>query len=162
MNNTPADNPKDSRHLARIMAVQYVFSQIITQSEDSQTAQNYSNFEPASVLDILEEKKANLKLYEKLVDGVEHNVKLIDDTITKTAPAWPISQINPVDLAILRVGLWEAFIGRITPEKVVINECIELAKEMSSHESAKFVNGVLGKILNTEKLQNDLQKSNKN
>jgi N utilization substance protein B len=60
--------------------------------------------------------------------------------------------INKVDLQILRLAIFEAFISEINPTKVVINEAIDLAKEFGGGPSGKFVNGVLGNLINNEEL----------
>ena len=70
----------------------------------------------------------------------------IDVVILKAAPEWPISKINKVDLAVLRLATWEILDGKI-PEKVVIDEAIELAREYGSEASPSFINGVLGTII---------------
>ncbi len=67
----------------------------------------------------------------------------IDEQIQACAPDWPLAQINRVDLAILRLALYELKTND-TPYKVVIDEAVELAKEYGSDSSAKFINGVLG------------------
>ena len=65
--------------------------------------------------------------------------------IQKAAPAWPIDKLNRIDLAILRLAVFE-LTRSDTPPKVVIDEAVELAKEFGSEASASFVNGVLGTI----------------
>ena len=70
----------------------------------------------------------------------------IDQRIKDAAPEWPISQINKVDLAILRLSIHELKHKQV-PYKVAIDEAIELAKEYGSDNSAKFINGVLGTVL---------------
>ena len=71
----------------------------------------------------------------------------IDETIGAAAPLWPIKQINRTDLAILRLAVFELLLGS-TPEKVVVAEAEELAKEYGSDSSPSFVNGEVGKVLN--------------
>ena len=72
----------------------------------------------------------------------------INKLIAKNAPAWPINQIAPVDLATLQLAIWEImFSKKKEPYKVVIDEAIEIAKEFGGNSSAKFVNGVLGSIV---------------
>ena len=70
----------------------------------------------------------------------------IDNQIASAAPTWPVDKINKIDLAILRLAVYELNQG-ITPLKVVVDEAIELGKEYGSENSASFINGVLGKIL---------------
>lgn len=69
-----------------------------------------------------------------------------DALIRTCATEWPLEKINKVDLAILRLALTELLIKR-APQKVVIDEAIELAKTYGSQASASFVNGVLGTAL---------------
>lgn len=73
--------------------------------------------------------------------------KQIDKMIIQAAPEWPIDKINKVDLAVLRLAVWEINENK-NPKKVIVDEAVELAKEFGSESSPGFVNGVLGKILN--------------
>ena len=83
-------------------------------------------------------------------DKISPNQKKIDTLISKFAPSWPIEQIAPVDLAILRLSIWELmFKEKKEPYKVVVDEAIEIAKEYGSQTSGAFVNGVLGAIIKT-------------
>jgi transcription antitermination factor NusB len=81
------------------------------------------------------------------IKPIVKHLKKIDKFITQCAPDWPIEKLNKVDLAILRLAVDE-LMKKKTPKKVIIDEAIELAKEYGSDNSAKFVNGVLGAILN--------------
>lgn len=139
--------PSDARHISRLLAVQYLFTRL----KSVRAKQELEVFEPQTILSILEEKKFNSQLYEKIVEGVIDNEDKIDQIISERAPAWPLDQINPVDLIILRVAIWEGLFYKKTPFRVIINEAIELDKVLSSKESSGFINGVLGKLLTEEK-----------
>lgn len=82
----------------------------------------------------------------ELAKQVISTIDKIDKIITKAAPEWPIKQINKIDLAILRLAVWELVIKTKEPPKVIIDEAIELAKAYGSEKSPSFVNGVLGTI----------------
>lgn len=71
----------------------------------------------------------------------------IDKKIEAAAPTWPVDKLNRIDLAILRLAVYELE-NEDTPPKVVIDEAVELAKEYGSESSSSFVNGVLGTIFN--------------
>ena len=73
----------------------------------------------------------------------------IDKHIVTAAPEWPLDKIAKIDLAILRLAVWELVFEKKEPQKVVIDEAVELAKSFGNEHSAKFVNGVLGTILKT-------------
>lgn len=74
------------------------------------------------------------------------DLESIDSQIHEAAPEWPISQINKVDLSVLRLAIFEIKHQKI-PYKVAIDEAVELAKEYGSDNSPKFINGVLGTVL---------------
>lgn len=87
----------------------------------------------------------------ELVQKILKKKKKIDKQIEKAAPTWPIDKLNKIDLAVLRLAVYELE-HEDTPPKVVIDEAVELAKEYGSESSPSFVNGVLGTIYNYEKL----------
>jgi len=82
----------------------------------------------------------------ELVVGVRENQERIDETIAKTAPAWPLDQIAAIDRNILRLAIYEILIDNKVPMRAAINEAIELAKEFGGDTSPKFINGVLGSV----------------
>ena len=71
----------------------------------------------------------------------------LDESIHKVASEFPIEKINKVDLAILRLAVYELTIEKSTPPKVVVDEAIELAKEYGGETSSSFINGALGKLI---------------
>jgi N utilization substance protein B len=91
------------------------------------------------------ESFAHQKNVPEDVTRVLLSIKKIDKIITKAAPAWPIDNINKIDLAILRFAVYE-LMEKTTPQKVTIDEAVEIAKEYGSESSSSFVNGVLGTI----------------
>ena len=80
------------------------------------------------------------------------HLEKIDQLVKKTAPEWPISQINKVDLAILRLAIYELTINAKEPPKAIIDEAVELGKKYGSENTGSFINGVLGAILKKKKL----------
>ncbi len=74
----------------------------------------------------------------------------LDKLIASAAPTWPIDKLNRVDLAILRLSVYELKYSQVPP-KVIIDEAVELAKTYGSESSPSFVNGVLGTIYNGDK-----------
>lgn len=83
------------------------------------------------------------KIASKIID----NQILIDENIKRAAPEFPIEKINKIDLAILRLAIYELLIDKKQPAKVVIDEAIELAKEYGGETSPSFINGALGNVL---------------
>lgn len=78
---------------------------------------------------------------------IKSHLSKIDEEISKAAPAWPIEKINKVDLAVLRLAVYELLYQKDVPPKVTVDEAIELAKDYGSDSSSSFVNGVLGKLI---------------
>lgn len=72
---------------------------------------------------------------------------VIDEKITVAAPEWPIDKIARIDLAVLRNAIYELTRETPEPEKVVIDEAVELSKEFGNDKSSSFINGVLGTIV---------------
>jgi N utilization substance protein B len=84
---------------------------------------------------------------QELVEGVVARGQALDQVIQQFAPAWPVSQLAPVDRNILRIAILELLHNPDTPDKTAINEAVELAKVFGSDNSSKFVNGVLGSVI---------------
>jgi|SRR5581483_10144419 len=74
------------------------------------------------------------------------NSEKLDTIIAKGASEWPVKKINKIDLAILRLAVWELENKKDTSYKVIIDEAVELAKEFGSESSPAFVNAVLGVV----------------
>ena len=89
----------------------------------------------------------NQALEDSLAQAVIKRTNEIDEIIKENASLWPIEQINRLDLAILRLAVFELKVEKKEPEKVIIDEAVELAKEFGSESSPAFVNGVLGAVL---------------
>ena len=83
----------------------------------------------------------------QIIHGVLPMAEKLDKTIAIFAPDWPIDQVAIIDRNILRIALWELCFEADTPIKVVINESIELAKNFGSDASPRFVNGVMGSLV---------------
>ena len=84
---------------------------------------------------------------QKVVNGVVENLSIIDDNILKNLKNWTINRIAKIDLAILRLAIYEILYLEDIPAKVSVNEAVELAKEYGGTDSKSFVNGLLAKII---------------
>lgn len=144
------------KHLSRILSISFLY----TYYKSQDTNVDLGFFEPNSVLDILEEKKFDTRLYEELTEGVMENQDTIDKVIEDLAPAWNIGEMNILNLIILRISIFEAFVAELTPVAIVINEAMELKKELGSDEGAGFINGVLGAIAKDDQILKLLKKQN--
>jgi len=90
-------------------------------------------------------EKVDTEYFGRILKGVTQNTADIDDKITAAAGR-PIKELNPVELAVLRVAVYEFLSENDVPYKVVINEALEMTKKFGAVEGYKFVNGVLDNI----------------
>ena len=106
---------------------------------------------PATSLDWLGEEQREseeaLEYAVTLLEGAEHRRDEVDEYIRRYAPAWPVRHLPVIDRNILRLALFEIRFGEGVPPKVAINEAVELAKTFGSLSSPRFVNGVLGSVM---------------
>lgn len=86
------------------------------------------------------------------IEEIVKNINKIDDLIRFAAAQRPITEINKIDLSILRLSIFELIMEKGTPFKVVVDEAVELGKEFGADSSASFINGVLGKVIEEQKL----------
>ena len=96
-----------------------------------------------------EEKKNNkavLNFMESLYFGVYEHLNEIDAVIEKYATNWSFNRIAKVDLSILRLAIYELKYTDV-PQKVAVNEAVEIAKVYSTEKSPKFINGILGSVI---------------
>lgn len=83
--------------------------------------------------------------------GITENLEEIDSRIDAFAKGWSISRLAKTDLAILRIAVYEILFSEDVPDKVAVNEAVELAKLFSSDKAPAFVNGVLSKVIKSRK-----------
>lgn len=82
----------------------------------------------------------------KLVEGVTEYLDEVDRLVSENSSGWAIDRMPVVDRCILRIGTYELLAELDVPVAVVIDEAVELAKEYSTEDSGRFVNGVLAAI----------------
>ncbi len=132
--------PTGIRHQARETALQSLY--------EYDTAQH----DPAAVLRRhAEERNLDPRVVayaQELLAGVRAHEAELDALIQASAPEWPIAQMARIDKNILRLALYEILYNSAVPAKAAINEAVELAKQYGSDASSRFVNGVLGAIVN--------------
>lgn len=127
-----------NRKLAREMAVEFLFQIEFQKDEIKEQVEDF--------LDSMEEKNFDKNYFFEIINGVINCLKEIDGIIEKKAKGWAIDRIAKIDLAILRVAIYEIKHREDIPIRVSINEAVELAKKFGAEESSKFVNGLLGQV----------------
>ncbi len=87
--------------------------------------------------------------FEKLVRGTTENLEAIDASLTDKLENWTISRLPKIERTILRLSIYELNFSNDAPNKVVLNEAVELCKLFGDEKSSKFVNGVLSKYIDS-------------
>ena len=90
---------------------------------------------------------SDMEFVEAEVGGIYEKLDELDNYICSHSDNWGIDRISKVDLAILRIAAYEIVFAEDIPDKVAVNEAVELAKEFGEDKSFSFINGVLGKLM---------------
>lgn len=93
-----------------------------------------------------EQERDYYNFAEELIHGMVEFSDDVDDKIKSLAKNWDFDRIAKIDLAILRLAVYELLFRKDIPPVVTINEAIDLSKEYSTAESRRFVNGILDKL----------------
>ncbi len=96
-------------------------------------------------------EEAEYSFMNALYEGVIAEQDKIDALISEFSRGWSLDRLNKVDLAILRIAVYE-LITKESPAAVVVKEAMNLATEYSGEKSAPFINGVLGSISRSDKI----------
>ena len=98
-------------------------------------------------LDNIEELQEKDQSYiQNKFENIREKISEIDDILNQCSKGWKTSRTGKVDLSTLRLAVYEVLFDEEVPDKVAINEAVELAKKFGGDESPSFINGVLGKV----------------
>lgn len=127
------------RRDSRVVALQYLYA--------------WSMNQPKSLADDLriffeecEHPREHYAYAEELIQGVILNEQPIDEQIKALAQNWDFERIAKIDLAILRIAMFEMMHRKDVPPVVSINEAIDLSKQFSNADSKRFINGILDRL----------------
>lgn len=95
---------------------------------------------------VLEEEQESNAYLNKLVRGTTENLVEIDAALEQNLEKWTLSRLPKIERTVLRLAVYELLHEEDTPNRVVMNEAIELCKTYGDEKSSKFVNGVLSKF----------------
>jgi len=127
------------RRDGRVAAMQYLYSWSLNRPTD-----------PADDLRLffeqLEQPRDHYAFGEELIQGVLQHIEEIDGHIRTLAHNWEFDRIARIDLAILRVAVFEMLFRKDIPPVVSINEAIDLSKQYSNADAKRFINGILDRL----------------
>ena len=122
------------RHEARAKALQVLFQLDSTELPVEEAIEH-----------VLEEQETDAFL-EQLVRGTVEHKEQIDAALEEKLENWTLSRLPKIERTVLRLSVYELLYMKDAPERVVLNEAIELCKVYGDEKSSKFVNGVLSKF----------------
>ena len=138
------------RRVAREMVLQSLFQMDFTRAEPAEAL--------AIALEVQEDEAHSeeaakaVKYAEKVLKGAAAMLPELDALIGKYAINWDVKRMPGIDRNILRMAIYEMrFAEEKVPVNVAVNEAVELAKQFGTEKSARFINGVLGRLMREEK-----------
>lgn len=128
------------RSAAREWAIRALYQLEVTDKPRDETL--------SEVLSVAKPDKESEDFVKELVEGTtRHQLETIDPLLQRFTREWTLERLAVLDRSILRLAAFELLFHPATPVAVVVNEAVELAKKYSTAESGRFVNGVLGAIV---------------
>ncbi|MDF3129221.1 transcription antitermination factor NusB [Kiritimatiellaeota bacterium B1221] len=131
-----------NRHLLRLWVVQFLFQRDYNR---------FDTWEEALELFLQNKRRKMSKkmraFFEDRIDGVSMNLDGLDKEIKRNSENWDMHRMGGVDRNVLRLAFYELLHCPDVPPVVAVNEAVQLAKELSSDESGKFVNGILDNVI---------------
>ena len=127
------------RQKSREIAMELLFGMALSKNSYEETIESFVEDYEMDLTTI------DLEYVKEAVKVVNDNLSKIDEIITESLVNWKLDRISKVNLTILRLAVAEMLYVEDVPEKVAINEAIELTKKYSDEKSVSFINGVLDK-----------------
>ena len=127
------------RRDGRVAAMQYLYAWSL--NVPSNLAEDLRVF-----FESLEQPREHYAFGEELIHGTLQQIAEIDARIRTLAHNWEFERIARIDLAILRVAMFEMMFRKDIPPVVSINEAIDLSKQFSTADSKRFINGILDRL----------------
>ena len=124
-----------SRRQERRLAIEILFQADVTATDGRAALESW-----------LESGRIVPSFARELVEGVTEHLAQLDETIGSHSEGWTVDRMASVDRTVLRVATYELAFDRGVPVGVAIDEAVRAAKDLSTDDSGRFVNGVLGKI----------------
>lgn len=130
-----------NRRKSRELAMQLLFSMTISTSNVEETIESYKKSCEEDISNI------DFEYIEEIMNGVQSKKEELDKKIEENLKGWKLNRISNMTLTILRIAIYEIENIEDIPEKVTINEAIELSKLYCEDKAPQFVNAILDKLL---------------
>lgn len=130
-----------NRRKSREIAMKLLFEMTINKEHYEEILSNFKENTDINLEDL------DFQYIKNIINGIEENKEEIDKKIQQNLKNWKLSRLSKIDITILRISTYEMLYLEDVPDKVAVNEAIELAKKYSSDNSPSFINGVLGNMI---------------
>jgi len=133
-----------NRRKSREIAMKLLFEVAIKKEDYTEVIEDFKENTDVTNIDLSD---VDMEYITRILKGVKENQEQLDKHIEQYLINWKLYRLSKVDLSILRIATYEILFEEDIPDKVSVNEAIELAKKFSEEKSATFINGVLGSMI---------------
>jgi len=130
-----------NRRKSREIAMKLLFEATIKKEGYAEVIEDFKEHTDVDLSDV------DMEYINRILKGINENLEAVDKHIEKYLINWKLYRLSKIDLSILRIATYEILFEEDIPDKVSVNEGIELAKKFSEEKSATFINGVLGSMI---------------
>lgn len=130
-----------NRIKSREVCLQLAYQMNITKENAKEVLDNFFEEHEANLDEL------DLEYIKRILKTVDEQKEVIDSLIESNLVNWKLNRISKVNLSILRIAICEIKFMEDIPDKVAVNEALELAKKFSDEKSVSFINGVLDKMI---------------
>lgn len=134
-----------NRRKSRELAMKLLFESSINKKDAGEIIEDYKEQNE-------DYKDMDFEYIKTLLSGIQEKENILNEKIESSLTNWKLNRISKINMAILKVAVFEIFFVEEIPDKVSVNEAIELAKVYSDEKSPAFINGAIGNMINTKTL----------
>jgi len=134
-----------NRRKSRELAMKLLFESSINKKQAEEIIDDYKEQNEGY-------KGMDFDYIKNLLTGIQEKESLLNEKIEASLTNWKLNRISKINMAILKIAVFEIYFVEDIPDKVSVNEAIELAKVYSDEKSPAFINGAIGNIITTKTL----------
>jgi N utilization substance protein B len=129
-----------NRRKSRELAMKLLFEMSVNSKSIEEAIEDYKE-------NNVVEDDLDFDYIKRTVEGTFLKEEFLKETIEKNLTNWKYNRISKINIAIIKIAIYEMYFDEDIPDKVSINEAIELSKKYSDEKAPSFINGVLGNII---------------
>lgn len=134
-----------NRRKSRELAMKLLFESSINKKDVEEIIDDYKEENE-------DYKDMDFEYIKNLLNGIQEKENFLNEKIEGSLANWKLNRVSKINIAILKIAVFEIFFVEEIPDKVSVNEAIELAKIYSDEKSPAFINGAIGNMINSKVL----------